>query len=210
MIRMMRARFVIAMAVAVIHCGGDPTNTEPSGQGGQTSGQGGSGTGATGGSGSGAAGGSGGAAGAMCGVDIKPGKECDAGCSSCDMGVCVISCAGASACATDAINCPPDQPCRIECDGAEACRGAIVQCPMSDHSCALECTGPDACRDAALLCAPAAEHGSCSLSCDGGGAPCQGLQMQCGLEKCEASCSDSGEPTPNVSCGGSCDCTACG
>jgi hypothetical protein len=163
--------------------------------------------GAGGGAGAAGVAGAGGTGGPACGYDPTPsGATCPAECTSCtDNGrVCVIACDQPESCRDMALSCPDTHACQVLCQDEKACQYAVITCP-ADHGCVVECDhSVAACKEATIYCSG---NGVCELSCGAGNA-CERADLICGADQCTAACEAAGDQ-PAVTCGASCDCTAC-
>lgn len=122
-----------------------------------------------------------GCSGPICGVPDAGVGGCPPGCSSCAGGTCTFDCPGniidGGPCNGLTLQCPPGWPCHVDC-------------------------GDEGCTDVTLQCA----DGVCTVDCSGIGA-CNGMNVECGIQQCAATCDVFSEP--DMECGGSCDCVAC-
>jgi hypothetical protein len=106
------------------------------------------------------------------------------------------------------VACPQGFACTVQCGAGHVCAMATIKCP-NDYPCQIVCLAPQdqACQNAIIDCAPT---GSCDLQCGSGNQACQGAQLICGGNACQASCtSDAGADHPSVTCGGACTCKGC-
>jgi hypothetical protein len=127
-------------------------------------------------------------------------EQCTGGCV---LGVCKIACINPQQCKEQQLSCPEGMDCVLECSGEQACEKTRLACPAARFTCTTRCTAHQSCKDLVLQCS----DGICSVFC-GYESACEHTKVTCGPAACRASCSE-GFKKPELTCGGSCQCTPC-
>jgi hypothetical protein len=131
---------------------------------------------------------------------------CPAACTGgCPMdGICNVDCAG-NTCAN--VTCPPGYNCFVNCNNGK-CSGGTITCP-DKHNCSVNCQGAASCQNATIK---ATGTGKVSVKCSADAQVCDGVNVTCGVNACDATCAGASKPTLG-NCGNmpanACSCTPC-